>query len=214
LAFALLIFRILSLVFFYCCSFTSKPQSCVLLYVEHICKDHVVYILRWPCGFLHTYTTHCFLCMCVLSFNSSCCHSVLYDRSSVVPIRTENLTESCSSVSQTFFKMAVMYSSSPLVNTLASYLDIRRFKSRSGDGIPLVCAIFVSLSKYMMVYCFKRGHNRFLRRLSRLLSTEHRRVLGLVTDSIVKLGISKLSTNTQTVLRVMKLLRFTSFTRL
>jgi len=117
--------------FFHYCSFTSKPQSLVLLYVGHICKDHVVYILLWSCGFLHTCTTHCFLCMCVLSFNLSCCHSELYVRSSVVPIRTETSTESCSSVSQAFLKMAVTYGSSPLASTFASYLDVRRFKSRS-----------------------------------------------------------------------------------
>ena len=180
------------LVFFHYCSFTSKPQFLLLLYVGHICKDHVVYILRWSCGLLHTYTTHCFLCMYALSFNLSCCHSELQVHPSVVPIRTETSTESCSSVSEVLFKMAVTYGSSPLVNTSASYLDVRRFKSRSGDSIRLVYTISESLSKYVMVYCLKIGHNRFLRLLLHLLSTNHLRVLGLVTDSIVKLGISKL----------------------
>lgn len=95
------------LVFFHYCSFTSKSQSLVLLYVGHICMYHVVHILRWPCGFLQTYTTHCCLCMYVLSFNLSCCHSELHVRSSLAPIRTGNSTESWSSVSQVFFKMAV-----------------------------------------------------------------------------------------------------------
>jgi len=137
----------MSLVFFHYCSFTSKPQSLVLLYVGHICKDRVVHILRRPCGLLHTYTTHDFLCMCVLSFYLSCCKVRLF----VVPIRTENSMESCSSVSQAFFKMAVTYGSSPLVNTPASYLDVRRFKSRTGDSILLVCVISECLSKHMMV---------------------------------------------------------------
>jgi hypothetical protein len=182
----------MSLVFFHYCSFTSKLRSLVLLYVGHICKDHVVYILRWPCGYLHTYTTHCFLCMCVLSFNLSSWNIELYVPSSVVPIRTEISTESCSSVSQAFFKMAVIHSSSPLENTLSSYLEVRRFKSLSANDIPLVCAIFVSFSRCMMVYCHKIGHNRFPRRLLHLLSINHRRVLGLVTLSIIKLDISKL----------------------
>jgi hypothetical protein len=204
----------MSLVFLHYSSFASKTRSLVLLYVGHICKDHVVYILRWPCGYLHTYTTHCFLCMCVLSFNLSSSNSELYVPSSAVPIRTEDSMDSCSSVSQAFFKMAVIYSSSPLVNTLASYLDVRRFNSRSGQNIPLVCAIFITLSRYIMVYCLKMGHNLFLRCLLHLLFTNHRRILVLVTVSIIKLDISKLFTNTQTILRVMRLMRFASFTRL
>jgi len=141
----------MSLVLFHYCSFTSNPQSLVLLYVGHICKDHVVYILRWPCGFLHTYTTRGSLCMCVLSFYLSCSNSELHVRPPLAAIRTENSTQSCSSVSQAFFKTAVTRGSSPLVNTPASYLDVRRFESLSGDSISLVWVISESLSKYMMV---------------------------------------------------------------
>jgi hypothetical protein len=62
----------------------------------------------------------------------------------------------------------------------------RMFESRSGDSIPVVCAIYTSLFKYMTVYCLKIGHNHFLRRISHLLATNHRRVLSLVTDVTVK----------------------------
>jgi hypothetical protein len=50
----------------------------------------------------------------------------------------------------------------------------------------VVCAIYVSLSKYMMVYLLKIGQNSFIRRLSHLLSTNYQRVLSLVNDGVVK----------------------------